>query len=70
MSMRKPNLYVMSWQNFFLKMNINTLKQQTKVFKIDNITCIHIQNKYSGMETDLEDKGWTVYLVPFEVSSR
>ena len=28
------------------------------------------QWKYSGMQGDLEDKGWKVFLVPYEVSSR
>ena len=28
------------------------------------------REKYSGMQSDLEDKGWKVYLVPYEVSSR
>ena len=26
--------------------------------------------KYDGINGDLEDKGWKVFLVPFEVSSR
>ena len=26
--------------------------------------------KYDGMQSDLENKGWKIYLVPFEVSSR
>ena len=28
------------------------------------------RDKYSGMQGDLEDKGWKVFLVPYEVSSR
>ena len=28
------------------------------------------RDKYSGMQGDLEDKGWKVHLVPYEVSSR
>ena len=52
-------------------------QSQTLLFEL---TCplernIHTANtykrdKYSGMQGDLEDKGWKVHLVPYEVSSR
>ena len=51
MSMRKLNLLIMSRQNFSLKMNINTPKQQTRVFKIYNITCIHIGIEFNNKKS-------------------
>ena len=32
--------------------------------------CTNKIDKYTDLETDLKEKGWTVHLVPFEVSSR
>ena len=56
------------------------ISRSSKRIALFELTCplernIHTANtykgdKYSGKQGDLEDKGWKVHLVPYEVSSR
>ena len=65
---------------FGSKPDLVIISRSSKRIALFELTCplernIHTANnykreKYSGMQSDLEDKGWKVYLVPNEVSSR
>ena len=65
---------------FGTKPDIVILSRQTKKIVLLELTSPILRNlkkahkykvdKYAGMESDLEAKGWTVLLVPFKVSSR
>ena len=65
---------------FGSKPDLVIISRSSKRIALFELTCplernIHTANnykreKYSGMQSDLEDKGWKVYLVPYEVSSR
>ena len=62
------------------KPDLVILSRQSKQIALFELTCplernLHKANsykndKYEGMKTDLEERGWKVFLVPFEVSSR
>ena len=62
------------------KPDLVILSRKSKQIALFELTCplernLHKANtykndKYDGMKTDLEAKGWKVFLVPFEVSSR
>ena len=65
---------------FGSKPDLVILSRQSKQIALLELTCplernLHKANtyksdKYDGMKNDLEAKGWKVFLVPFEVSSR
>ena len=65
---------------FGSKPDLVVISRSSKRIALFELTCplernIHTANtykrdKYSGMQGDLEDKGWKVHLVPYEVSSR
>ena len=65
---------------FGSKPDIVILSRESKQIALMELTCplernLHKANsyksdKYDGMQSDQENKGWKVYLVPFEVSSR
>ena len=65
---------------FGSKPDLVVISRSSKKIALFELTCplernIHTANtykreKYSGMQGDLEDKGWKVFLVPYEVSSR
>ena len=65
---------------FGSKPDLVVISRSNKRIALFELTCplernIHTANtykrdKYSGMQGDLEDKGWKVHLVPYEVSSR
>ena len=65
---------------FGSKPDLVVILRSNKRIALFELTCplernIHTANtykrdKYSGMQGDLEDKGWKVHLVPYEVSSR
>ena len=62
------------------KPDLVIISRQLKQIALFELTCplernLHKANsyksgKYAGMQSDLEDKGWKVFNVPFEVSSR
>ena len=65
---------------FGSKPDLVIISRESKQIALMELTCplernLHKANsyksdKYDGMQSDLESKGWKVYLVPFEVSSR
>ena len=65
---------------FGSKPDLVIISRSSKGIALFELTCplernIHTANnykreKYSRMQSNLEDKGWKVYLVPYEVSSR
>ena len=62
------------------KPDLVLISRQTKQIALLELTCPLERNlikanefkndRYSGMKTDLEERGWKVHLCPFEVSSR
>ena len=74
-----PNDILVS-KGFGSKPDLVVISRSNKKIALFELTCplernIHTANtykrdKYSGMQGDLEDKGWKVFLVPYEISSR
>ena len=62
----KPDLVVISRQSKQIALFELTCPLDRNLHKANSFK----SNKYSSMQTDLEAKGWKVYLVAFEVSSR
>jgi hypothetical protein len=62
----KPDLVIISRQTNQIALLELTCPLERNLSKANGFK----SNKYSGLQTDLEEKGWKVHLCPFEVSSR
>ena len=62
----KPDLVIISRSHRRIALFELTCPLERNIHTANN----YKREKYSGMQSDLEEKGWKVYLVPYEVSSR
>ena len=62
----KPDLVILSRQSRTIALLELTCPLERKVSKAN----LFKNDKYASMQGDLEEKGWKVHLLPFEVSSR
>ena len=62
----KPDLVIISRNTMNIALFELTCQQDRNLHKAHSYKI----DKYTDLETDLKEKGWTVHLVPFEVSSQ